>query len=110
MPDGYEGKDCEGIADGAKHVPVSPRHTIGAAPSFHRSVRGGGWRAAATHWDVNVANEPAVKAAVPAAPEGEGGVIVRHAANDVLRRVDAVNEGPPAEETPGEEELQPDVV
>ena len=47
---------------------------------------------------------------MPAAPEGEGGIVVRHAADHVFGRVDAVDEGPPAEEAPGEEEFEPDMV
>ena len=45
---------------------------------------------------------------MPGAPEGRGGVVVGHAANDILRRVDGVDERPEAEEAPGDEEFEPD--
>lgn len=63
--------------------------------------------AAAAERDVDVARHPAVEAAVPAAPEGQRGIVVADAAHHVLRRVDAVEEGPEAEEAPGEEEFEP---
>ena len=47
---------------------------------------------------------------MPATPKGKGRVVVGHAADDILGRVDAVDEGPPAEEAPREQQLQPDVV
>ena len=66
--------------------------------------------ATTTHGDVDVADKPAIEAAVPAAPEGEDGVVVRHAADYVFRWIDAIDQGPPAKEAPGEEKFQPDVV
>lgn len=45
---------------------------------------------------------------MPAAPESEGGVVVRHAADHILGGVDAVEERPEAEEAPGDEEFEPD--
>lgn len=53
------------------------------------------------HRNVQVADHPFVEAAVPAAPEGDGGRVVGDAADHVLRRVDAVQQGPAAEEAPG---------
>ena len=47
---------------------------------------------------------------MPCAPEGEGGVIVRHATDHVLRGIDAVRERPETEETPGEEKFEPNDV
>jgi len=47
---------------------------------------------------------------MPAAPEGEGRVVIRHAAHHVFGRVDPVQESPEAEEAPGEEEFEPDEV
>ena len=55
--------------------------------------------------DVDVARDPEVVGAVPGAPEAERGVVVRHAAHHVLWGVDAVGEGPEAEEAPWDEEL-----
>lgn len=60
--------------------------------------------------DVDVADDPAVVGAVPAAPEGQRAVVVRHAADHVLGWVDAVQQAPQAEEAPGEEQLEPDDV
>jgi hypothetical protein len=60
--------------------------------------------------DVDVADYPSVEGAVPSSPEGEGGVVVRHAADHVFGGVYAVDEGPQTEETPREEEFEPDVV
>lgn len=47
---------------------------------------------------------------MPATPEGKGRIIVGHAADDILGRIDAVDEGPPAKEAPREQQFQPDVV
>lgn len=91
MPDGDEAEDGEDVEDGAE-----------AADSAAAG--------AAAEGDVEIADGPAVEGAVPAAPEGEGGVVVGHAPDHVLGRVDAVGEGPEAEEAPGEEELEPDDV
>ena len=65
---------------------------------------------AAAEGDVDVAHDPAVEAPVPAAPEGERGIIIGHATHHVFRRIDAVDEGPKAEEAPREQQLQPDDV
>lgn len=92
MPEGDKGEDDE-------HV----RHRPCRGPRPRRA-------AAAAKRNVHVAHGPAVEAAVPATPECEGGVVVRHAANHVFRGVDAVEERPEAEEAPGEEKLEPDVV
>lgn len=47
---------------------------------------------------------------MPAAPERNSGGVVREAAEHVLRGVNAVDEGPEAEEAPGEEQLEPEDV
>lgn len=47
---------------------------------------------------------------MPRAPEELGAVVVAHAAHHVFGGVDAVDQGPETEETPGEEELEPDDV
>ena len=78
-----------------------------------RWVWDSGWSsstAAAAEGNVDVADDPAVVGAVPAAPEGKGRVVVRHAADHVLWWVDAVHKGPETEEAPGDEELEPDDV
>lgn len=53
--------------------------------------------------DVNVPDYPAVEGAVPGSPKGEGRVVVGHAAEHVLGRLDTVCHGPETEETPGDE-------
>lgn len=70
----------------------------------------GGAEAGPAQRDVDVAQQPAVVAAVPAAPEGQGAVVVADAAQHVLRGVDAVGQAPEAEEAPGQEQLEPDDV
>ena len=60
--------------------------------------------------DEDVADDPAVIGAVPATPEGQGGVVVGHAADHVFRWVNPVYKGPKTEESPGNEEFQPDYV
>lgn len=47
---------------------------------------------------------------MPASPEVCDGVVVTHAADHVLRWIDAVQECPKSEEAPWEEKLQPDVL
>ena len=47
---------------------------------------------------------------MPGTPESKSRVVVGHTADHVFRRVDAVDEGPEAEEAPGEEEFEPDDV
>lgn len=47
---------------------------------------------------------------MPATPKADGGDYIRHAANDILGRVDLVDEGPETEESPGDEEFEPDEV
>ena len=101
MPDCDEGEDGEGVGDGG-----DGRCDFG----WEEVVGGPAAAAAAAHGDVDVADEPAVEGAVPAAPEGEGGVVVGHTSDNVFGGVDVVGEGPEAEEAPGEQELQPDVV
>lgn len=61
-----------------------------------------------TDRDVDVPNDPTIEAAVPSPPEREGGVIIAHAADDVFGGVDAVEEGPEAEEAEWNQELEPD--
>lgn len=90
MPQGDEGEDREHVADTADLGDTAARATA--------------------ERDVDVADDPAVKAAVPAAPEGECGVVVRHAADDVLGRIDTVDQGPEAEEAPWDKEFEPDDV
>ena len=58
------------------------------------------WTAASSKRDIDVTNNPAIETPVPSTPEGEGRVVVRHATNHVLRRVDAIHEGPQPEESP----------
>jgi len=87
MPEGDESKDDEEVCNDARLA-----------------------LAVATQRYVNVAQDPAVEAAVPGAPEGQGRVVVAHAADHVLGRVDAVEQAPEAEEAPGDQQLEPDVV
>jgi len=77
MPQGHEREDCEQIHD-------SPDLAAGVA----------------AHGNVDIAHDPAVEAAVPAAPESERAVAVGDAADHVFWRVDAVDQGPEAEEAP----------
>ena len=62
--------------------------------------------ARAAERDVDVARDPEVVGPVPGAPEAERGVVVRHAADHVLWRVDPVGQCPEAEEAPWDEELE----
>lgn len=101
MPEGHEGEDGEDVEN--------------ATGSGEEAGRGGwvgclGWALAAAEWNVEVPYDPAVERAVPASPEGEGGVIVGHAADHVLGRVDAVDECPETEEAPWDQQFQPDDV
>lgn len=59
--------------------------------------------------DVQVPQTPLVEGAVPAAPELHNAVVIAHAAHHVLGRVDAVEEGPEAEEAPRDQQFEPDV-
>ena len=97
MPERDEGKDG---------------HEIHARPDHHPHgiLLAALGAAAAAQRHENVAHRPAIEAAMPAAPEREGRVVVAHAADHVLRGVDAVAEGPETEEAPGDEQLQPDDV
>lgn len=92
MPDGDEGEDQDVGADGAG----------GGGPA--------GREARPAQGDVDVAQRPAVEAAVPAAPERQRAVVVGDAAHHVLGRVDAVGEGPEPEEPPRQQQLEPDDV
>ena len=58
---------------------------------------------ATAEWDVDIPDDPAVEGTVPAAPESKGRIVVRHTANDVFGRVDAIDKGPEAEEAPWKE-------
>jgi len=69
MPECDEGKHSEEVADGAY---------------FSLST--------ATDGDVDVSDDPAVETSVPATPESQCRVVVTHAANHVLWRIDAINE------------------
>lgn len=69
-----------------------------------------GLGAGAAHGDVDVADVPEIEAAVPAAPEGDGGGVVGETAEHVFGRVDTVDEGPETEEAPWEQELEPEHV
>jgi len=91
MPQRHEGEDG-GVVDG------------GAESG------GPGARTGASERDVDVADEPAVEAAVPGAPEARGAGRVGDAPDHVLGRVDAVDGRPQAEEAPWQEELQPEHV
>lgn len=88
MPDGNEGEDGKDIHDGFESTREIPLVTFAGGTG-------------AAHGDVDVANDPAVEAAVPTPPEGEGGDIVAHAPDYVFWRVDAVNQRPETEEAPG---------
>lgn len=67
-------------------------------------------RTAATEGNVDVPHDPAIQGTMPATPESEGGVVVAHAADHVLWRIDAIEQRPEAKEAPGDEELEPDDV
>lgn len=60
--------------------------------------------------NINVAQKPTIKAAMPGTPKGGGRIVVAHASDHVLRRIDAVKKTPKTEETPGNEQLQPDMM
>lgn len=62
----------------------------------------------ATNGNVYVSDNPAVETSVPSAPEGKSRVIVTHAANHILRRIDAICKRPQSEKAPGNQQLQPD--
>ncbi len=51
-------------------------------------------------------DDPQVVAAVPTSPETKNRVIVCHAADHVLGRINAVSECPEPEEPPGNKELK----
>lgn len=99
MPEGDEGEDDEEVEDLA-----------GCGGERGCGLRGVSTSSATTERDVDVADDPAVEGAVPGAPEGEAGVVVGDAADHVLWGIDAVDEGPEAEEAPGDEKLEPDDV
>jgi len=44
----------------------------------------------AAEWDIDVTDNPEIVAAMPAPPESEGRVIIRHASDHILRWVDAI--------------------
>jgi hypothetical protein len=44
---------------------------------------------------------------VPTPPEPHCGVVVGHTSNHVLRRIDAIDEGPQSEKSPRDQELSP---
>lgn len=81
-----------------------------AAGFCEHGVVGGAAPATASHRHVQVPHHPPVERAVPRAPEGERGVVVRRAADHVLGRIDAVDERPESEEAPRDEQFEPDVV
>ena len=64
----------------------------------------------ATQRDVNVPDEPAVVRAMPGTPKQLRAVVVAHASNHVLWRVNAIHQGPETEHAPGKQQLQPDDV
>ena len=47
---------------------------------------------------------------MPISPESKGGIVVAHASDHILWRVDAVEERPKSKETPRDEEFEPDDV
>lgn len=112
VPQRDEGEDDEGVDEGTEFGQpfISASASASASAFFYASLQASASGAATTHGNVDVADDPAVEGAVPAAPEGDDGVIVAHAADDVFGRVDAVEEGPEAEEAEGDEQLQPDDV
>ena len=87
-------------SDECKHGEV-----VGYRPDFPPEAR----HRAASQRDVQVPQAPLVEAAMPASPKVHNAVIVAHAADHVLWRINAVEESPEAEESPGNEELEPDV-
>lgn len=95
MPEGDKGEDNEEVKDAASFGGDSTTTTTSTA---------------AARWDVEVADDPAVKGAVPGTPECEGGVIIRDAAGHVLGWIDAVYQGPETEEAPRDQEFEPDDV
>lgn len=92
VPQRDKGEDEEKGRDGAD----------GAAPAAGK--------VGAAEGHVDVADEPAVVGAVPCLPERLCGEVVGDAADHVLGRVDAVEQGPETEEAPGEEQFEPDEV
>ncbi|KAJ8112196.1 hypothetical protein OPT61_g5387 [Boeremia exigua] len=64
----------------------------------------------ATQRNVQIPQRPLIKRAVPAAPKLHHRVVIAHAAHHVLGRVDAVQQRPEAEEAPGDQQLEPDVL
>lgn len=82
MPEGHEGEDGEDVCDAAGPCDEARDGCFGTR--FRRSF-------SAAQWDVEVPYDPAVEGTVPASPEGEGRVIVRHASDHVLWWVDAVD-------------------
>lgn len=74
MPERHKSEYCEDVYDPADFGPRGFRLAAGGAPER----------------DVDVAHDPAVEAAMPAAPEGLRRIVVAHAADHVFWRVDAV--------------------
>lgn len=94
MPDGHKSEYGEDIEYSADFCPRGCCEAAGGAPER----------------DVDVAHDPAVEAAMPAAPEGLRRIVVAHAADHVFWWVDAVEQSPEAEESPREQQFEPDMV
>lgn len=91
MPEGNKGENEEICNDGfGRRCPAAERRT--------------------TERYVNIADEPAVIRAMPGAPKELRAVVIAHASNHVLRRVNAIHQRPKAEHAPGKKKLQPDDV
>ena len=71
MPQGYKCKDSKHIANTSDLRDTSS--------------------STATERNIDVTDDPSVERAVPAAPEGEGGIVVRHAAHHILRGINTVD-------------------
>ncbi len=50
-------------------------------------------------------NGPEVVASVPASPKSKSGIVVGHATNHILGRIDTINKSPQSEESPRYQKL-----
>lgn len=91
MPYCHKSEDGQIVGDGSDMTPESGR-------------------GAATKRNVYVSHNPAVEATVPPSPESGDGIVVAHAANHVLGRIDTVKERPQSEKPPWKKKFQPDML
>ena len=91
MPNSDESEDSEII----RYSSQLPRDTSSRTP---------------TKRNINISNNPAIETTMPTTPEGSDTVIIAHTTDHVFGGIDTIEEGPEAEEAPGEEEFQPDVL